>query len=118
MHDGMHVTLAPRLPEPSSTLMPPPPPPPHLIHPPIHPPLAAQAQGQEQMALSPEERRQLLSHLKKKWGTLNSAYQTFSLCIDHQQKKLRKEDLEKQLAECEADIKALERGDVIMVVSE
>ncbi len=46
------------------------------------------------------------------------AYQKFSLSVDTEQKKRRKEEIERTLAETERDIKALERGDIILVVDE
>ncbi len=57
-------------------------------------------------------------HLKRKWGRVNEAYQKFSLSVDNEQKKLRREELERQLAEIERDIKTLERGEVVLVVDE
>lgn len=44
--------------------------------------------------------------------------QRLPLSTDSEQKKHRKEELERQLAEVEKDIKALERGEVILVVDE
>ena len=66
--------------------------------------------------LSAEDRAGLILHLKRKWGKVNSAYQGFSLAVDNEQKKLRKEDLERQLSEIERDIKTLERGETVLVV--
>jgi len=69
-------------------------------------------------SLQPAERAQLLRHLKIKWASLNDGYQKGALCPDSEQKKRRKEDLERQLAEVERDIKTLERGDVVMVLDD
>lgn len=80
------------------------------------PPL--QDQGQATMQLSMDDRRQLLGHLKKKWASINEAYQKFSLSVDTEQKKRRKEEMERQLAEVERDIKSLERGDTVLVVED
>lgn len=66
--------------------------------------------------LSEGERSTLLSHLKKKWGSLNTAYQKFGLSIDSLPKKLRKEEMERQLAEIERDIKTLERGETVLIM--
>ena len=68
--------------------------------------------------LSSEDRAGLILHLKRKWGKVNEAYQRFSLAVDNEQKKLRKEDLERQLSEIERDIKTLEKGEVVLVVDE
>jgi hypothetical protein len=68
--------------------------------------------------MSSEDRAQLILHLKRKWGKVNHHYQGFSLAVDNEMKKRRKEELERQLAEIERDIKSLERGDVILVMDE
>ena len=68
--------------------------------------------------LSHEDRAQLLIHLKKKWGRVNHAFQGFSLAVDSEMKKRRREELERQLAEIERDIKSLERGENVLVVEE
>ncbi|GAX83724.1 hypothetical protein CEUSTIGMA_g11149.t1 [Chlamydomonas eustigma] len=74
--------------------------------------------GQMVSQMSSEDRAQLILHLKRKWGKVNHHYQGFSLAVDNEMKKRRKEDLERQLAEIERDIKSLERGDVILVMDE
>ncbi|PNH00446.1 Enkurin [Tetrabaena socialis] len=66
--------------------------------------------------LSPEDRQQLVKHLKAKWGSINTAYQGLSLSVDSAVKKGRKEGLERDLAEIERDIRTLERGEVVLVV--
>eukprot|EP00798_Chlamydomonas_sp_ICE-L_P002685 gene2685-12918_t len=66
--------------------------------------------------LEPTERKQLLRHLKTKWGTVNTAYQKLSFVLDSDMAKQRKEELERQLAEFEKDIKMLERGESVLVV--
>jgi hypothetical protein len=68
--------------------------------------------------MSAEDRAQLILHLKRKWGTVNHHFQGFSLSVDNEMKKRRKEELERQLAEIERDIKTLERGDMILVLNE
>lgn len=68
--------------------------------------------------LNPAERAELLAHLKRKWARLNDGYQRQPMSTDSDQKKHRKEELERALAEVEKDIKTLERGDVVMVVDE
>jgi hypothetical protein len=68
--------------------------------------------------LSVDDRAQLLLHLKRKWGSINHAFQGFSLAVDSEMKKHRKEELERQLAEVERDIKMLERGQTVLVVEE
>ena len=74
--------------------------------------------GQSVSQLSTNDRHQLLLHLKRKWGSVNHAYQGFSLAVDNEMKKRRREELERQLAEIERDIKTLERGETVLVVEE
>ncbi len=78
----------------------------------------SQEGNQSVSQMSSEDRAQLLYHLKQKWGRVNHAYQGFSLAVDTEMKKHRKEGLEAQLAEIERDIKTLERGDVVFVMEE
>ena len=68
------------------------------------------------MQLPEEERKELLKHLKRKWASINTAYQKQSLSMDSDQKKHRKEEIERLLAEVEKDIKTLERGDMILIM--
>ncbi len=68
--------------------------------------------------LSPDDREQLLRHLKAKWGSVNKAYQGISVSVDSANKKARKEGMERELAEIERDIKTLERGEVVLVVED
>ncbi|GAX72902.1 hypothetical protein CEUSTIGMA_g357.t1 [Chlamydomonas eustigma] len=74
--------------------------------------------GQMVSQMSAEDRAQLILHLKRKWGKVNHHFQGFSLSVDNEMKKRRKEELERQLAEIERDIKTLERGDTILVMDE
>jgi len=80
--------------------------------------LLLQEAGQSVSQLSVDDRAQLLLHLKRKWGSINHAFQGFSLAVDSEMKKHRKEELERQLAEVERDIKMLERGQTVLVVEE
>ncbi|GLC35364.1 hypothetical protein PLESTM_000312100 [Pleodorina starrii] len=68
--------------------------------------------------LSPDDRQQLIRHLKAKWGSVNTAYQGLSLTTDTAMKKIRKEAMERDLAEIERDIRTLERGEVVLVVDD
>ncbi len=68
--------------------------------------------------LSPDERADLLRHLKVKWASVNDAFQKQPLSTDTEQKKHRKEELARTLAELEKDIKTLERGETVLVVDE
>lgn len=68
--------------------------------------------------LMPDEKAELLRHLKSKWASVNQAYQKISFTLDTPAKKQRKESYEKQLAEIERDIKTLERGEMILVLDE
>lgn len=78
----------------------------------------SQAANARVSQLAPEDRAQLLRHLKLKWQSVNQAYQGGSLCVDSAVKKAKKEELERQLAEIEKDIKTLERGEVVLVVDD
>lgn len=49
--------------------------------------------------LSQGERGELLRHLKIKWASLNDAFQRQPLSTDTEQKKHRKEELARSLAE-------------------
>jgi len=66
--------------------------------------------------MSEDERQELLRHLKRKWASVNGAYQKQPLSTDSEQKKHRKEEIERLLAEIEKDIKTLERGDMILIM--
>lgn len=66
--------------------------------------------------MSPEERGELLSHLKSKWAQVNAAYLKLGFVLDIESKIKRKEALEAELAQIEADIKLLQRGNVILIV--
>jgi hypothetical protein len=74
--------------------------------------------GPQVAEMQHDERVDLLRHLKLKWASLNDAFQKQPLSTDTEQKKLRKEELARALAEVEKDIKLLERGDRILVVDE
>eukprot|EP00955_Chlamydomonas_euryale_P102411 365418-Chlamydomonas_euryale.AAC.8 len=50
--------------------------------------LPPQSANQAASVLSDSERSTLLHHLKKKWGSLNEAYQKGGLCVDSQPKKV------------------------------
>lgn len=68
--------------------------------------------------LAPAERQELIRHLKRKWGSLNEAYQKLSLSPDSAIKIHRKEELERMLAEVEKDIKTLEHGEKVLIMQE
>ena len=72
--------------------------------------LEEQAERDRQKMLMPEEERQeLIAALKRKWEQLHSQYQreTHHRTLDTLGKKNRKENLEKELDQVEADIKKL-----------
>ena len=79
---------------------------------------AAQSASARVSQLGADDRAQLLRHLKLKWQSLNTVYQSLSLSMDSAMKKAKKEELERQLAEMEKDIKTLERGEVVLVVDD
>ena len=54
--------------------------------------------------------------LQAKWAAVNAAYLKLGFVLDIESKITRKEAYEKDLAQIEADIKRLSRGDVILVV--
>ena len=54
--------------------------------------------------------------LQAKWAAVNAAYLKLGFVLDIESKIKRKEAYEKDLAQIEADIKRLSRGDVILVV--
>eukprot|EP00892_Ulva_mutabilis_P011911 jgi/Ulvmu1/9092/UM005_0187.1 len=66
--------------------------------------------------LDPADRKQLIHHLKLKWSSVNTAYQTMTFTLDTPAKKKRKETYERQLAEIEKDIELLEKGEVVLIV--
>ncbi|KAF8059723.1 hypothetical protein HT031_005131 [Scenedesmus sp. PABB004] len=66
--------------------------------------------------MSEEERGELLRHLKMKWAAVNAEYQKLGFVMDIGSKVRRHEAMEAALAEIEADIATLGRGDVVLVV--
>jgi hypothetical protein len=70
------------------------------------------------MELPQEERAQLLALLKAKWGEVNTQFLRLPLQLDTPAAKARKEALERQLAQIEADIRLLQRGDRLIVVQD
>ncbi len=66
--------------------------------------------------MSPEERAELLAHLKAKWGAVNAAYLKLGFVADIESAVRRKEGLEAELASIEGDIWLLSRGDAVLVV--
>lgn len=64
------------------------------------------------MLMSEEERQELVAALKRKWEELHLQYQreTHHSKLDTLGKKTRKETLEKQLDQVEADIKKLQKN--------
>lgn len=65
--------------------------------------------------ISQEERLSLLTSLKKKWEQLNYKYQGLSVVTDTVPKKFRKEKLEEEMSDVQADIKFLERHTKIFI---
>jgi len=68
--------------------------------------------------MNESERAQLLRHLKRKWATVNEIYQKLPLSVDSEVKRRTKEGMEKELAGIEKDIKTLERGETVMIMTE
>lgn len=66
--------------------------------------------------LSEEERADLLRHLKRKWESVNAAYQKLPFALDTRNQIRQKENLEKELAEIESDIKTLARGEIVYIL--
>jgi hypothetical protein len=65
--------------------------------------------------VSENERLELLDGLRTNWDTLHKEYLGMSMVADTGPKKMRKERVEKQLAELERDIQLIERHPVIYV---
>ena len=65
--------------------------------------------------LPEEERQELLRQLKRKWGTVNAVFQTLPVVIDTLSKNKQKEDLSRQLASIERDIRLLSRSPIFVV---
>lgn len=68
--------------------------------------------------MAESERKQLLRFLKSKWQTVNEIYQKLPIATDTEQKKLRKERIDRELQGLEKDVRMLERGDAVMIVNE
>lgn len=66
--------------------------------------------------LSEEDRMELLRRLKTKWGVLNAAFQKLPLQLDTPSKQRRKEHLETELAQTEADIQLLQLRPTVLVL--
>ena len=66
--------------------------------------------------LSDADKHTLLRQLKVRWGNLNAAFQKLPLQLDTPSKQRRKEDLELQLAQTEADIQLLQLRPTVMVL--
>ena len=62
-----------------------------------------------------DERRCLLENFKTKWNHLNHKYQGLSVVTDTVAKKSRKEKLENEISQIEADIKFLEKYSKILI---
>lgn len=67
--------------------------------------------------MSEDERQDLIAALKNKWDKVNGKYQkiTHLVRLDTTGQRRRKEDLENQLKQLEADIEKLERSGPIRV---
>ncbi|XP_055626563.1 enkurin-like [Toxorhynchites rutilus septentrionalis] len=72
-------------------------------------------QKQDCLAISQEERLELLKGLKKNWENLQQEYQSLPLLIDTVPKMIRKAKLEKGLKELEKDILTIESNPYIYV---
>ena len=72
----------------------------------------AEARG---VAMSKEERAELLALLKGKWGVLNAAFQRLPMTLDTPSKRRRKEVLEAQLAQTEHDIQLLQNAVTVLI---
>lgn len=70
------------------------------------------------MPLGDAEKQQLLRDLKSRWGIQNSAFQKLPLQLDTATKKRRKEQLELELSQTEADIQLLQLRPCIMVLQQ
>ena len=70
------------------------------------------ALDRQKMLMPEEERQELIAALKKKWEQLHHKFQTESIHskLDTLGKKNRKENLEKEMDQVEADIKKLSKN--------
>jgi hypothetical protein len=66
--------------------------------------------------LDEDERLMILEGLKTRWAALNKQYQTLSFTIDTINKRVRKEQYEKELAEIEKDIERMSKKSVYVAV--
>lgn len=66
--------------------------------------------------LSTEDKAELTDQLKARWGDLNAAFQKLPLQLDTPSKRRRKEILEAELAQTEADILLLQHHSTVMVL--
>jgi hypothetical protein len=65
--------------------------------------------------MSSDEREQILEGLRANWETLHRDYQGLSLFVDTIPKKTKRNNMEAQLNQLEADINRFERHKVIFV---
>ena len=77
---------------------------------------AAAASGVRE--LSDGERAELLASLRARWQRVNTVYVKLPLACDSDPKKRRKEALEQELAQLEADIATLNRPGPVMVATD
>jgi len=79
---------------------------------------AVEEPGEELIEMSPGERSELVRALKRKWDAVNAKYQKMACAkLDTVGKIKRKEDMEKELMQIEADIERLERPGPVYVSS-
>jgi len=65
--------------------------------------------------MASQERDRLLEGLKTNWNFLHHQYQGLSVVMDTQPKRNRKEQLEREMAAIEKDIKMIEAHPVIYI---
>ncbi len=63
-----------------------------------------------------DEKQDLIKKLKRKWGNLNATYQKLPLQLDTPSKRRCKEELERELSQCEADIHMLQARPQVIIL--
>merc|ERR1712146_489730 len=76
----------------------------------------AQQRDTNMQVLPEDDRLEILAGLKKRWEELNKQYIKHTSCvIDTIKKRLRKENLEAQLAQVEKDIEKMSKPHVVIM---
>lgn len=77
---------------------------------------SVQEQESKATLMKEDDKQDLIQHLKRKWGILNATYQKLPLQMDTPSKKRSKEELERELSQCEADIHLLQSRPQVIIM--